>query len=371
MRGLVVDILDGHVGGVNADAECLEGFLPQASWTDLRSFLVSVSMESLLLRGLESTLRYWLRTFSREQFRLRGRSIQLYDLDVDGDALHASLGLPPTLQITEARIRNLELRIASITNVHREPIVAEIDELELTISEKLYSDLGYIPGGLPSSSSGDAYGYGYSDKLADGMTLRIGRVHMLLETKGVSHQKGAATWIPPVASITITNLELFTTDERWQIVPLNQARDFSINKGAIYVFKKLFWESLSLDLLPPKSDHIRSNSTASSHRHDNDERMQRGERILDKVSGCGFITVQRTEMNIPSGLEVRIHVPEILSSRISEPGLQALLRFVTGVFICMSREEANVRSFQSVDEAARTVIVFKVDQVFFECQGYW
>ncbi|XP_024396760.1 uncharacterized protein [Physcomitrium patens] len=321
-------------------------------------------MESLLLRGLESTLRYWLRTFSREQFRLRGRSIQLYDLDVDGDALHASLGLPPTLQITEARIRNLELRIASITNVHREPIVAEIDELELTISEKLYSDLGYIPGGLPSSSSGDAYGYGYSDKLADGMTLRIGRVHMLLETKGVSHQKGAATWIPPVASITITNLELFTTDERWQIVPLNQARDFSINKGAIYVFKKLFWESLSLDLLPPKSDHIRSNSTASSHRHDNDERMQRGERILDKVSGCGFITVQRTEMNIPSGLEVRIHVPEILSSRISEPGLQALLRFVTGVFICMSREEANVRSFQSVDEAARTVIVFKVDQVF-------
>lgn len=37
-------------------------------------------------------------------------------------------------------------QIASITNVHREPIVAEIDELELTISEKLYSDLGYIPG---------------------------------------------------------------------------------------------------------------------------------------------------------------------------------------------------------------------------------
>lgn len=31
--------------------------------------------------------------------------------DVDGDAIHASLGLPPTLRVTEARIRNLELRV--------------------------------------------------------------------------------------------------------------------------------------------------------------------------------------------------------------------------------------------------------------------
>ena len=38
------------------------------------------------------------------------------------------------------------LQIASITNVHREPSVVSIDELELVISEKLLSDLGYIPG---------------------------------------------------------------------------------------------------------------------------------------------------------------------------------------------------------------------------------
>lgn len=37
-------------------------------------------MESLLLRGLESTFRYWLKSFNREQFRLLGRSFQLYDL---------------------------------------------------------------------------------------------------------------------------------------------------------------------------------------------------------------------------------------------------------------------------------------------------
>ncbi len=143
-------------------------------------------MESLLLRALESTLRYWLKTFSRDQFKLRGRSIHLHNLgkgklspppnqkwkknrssivlipppqvhsrqtiyfhfvcvcccwasfstcwirsedsdlyilfhiilflwvvvqDVDGAALHASMGLPPSLQVTEARANRLELKV--------------------------------------------------------------------------------------------------------------------------------------------------------------------------------------------------------------------------------------------------------------------
>jgi hypothetical protein len=317
-------------------------------------------MESLLLRGLESTLRYWLKTFNREQFRLLGRSFQLYDLDVDGDAIHASLGLPPTLRVTEARIRNLELRVASITNVHREPIVVDIDVLDLVISEKLYSDLGYIPGTLPSDSSADGNGYGYSDKLADGMTIKIGRIHIMLETKGGTPREGTATKTPEVASITITNLELYTTDDKWQIVPLTQARDFSVNKGAIYVFKKLVWESLSLELLPPRSGHMRSNDRMD---HEGGT-MRRGERILDNVSGCGFITIQRTDMNRPFGLEFQLHIPEILSSRLSEAGLQALLRFLTGITICLSREEANLRSFKSADEAGRTVFGLKVDYLF-------
>jgi hypothetical protein len=68
-------------------------------------------MESLLLRALESTLRHWLKSFSRDQFKLRGRSVQLNDLDVKGDVLHASIGLPPSLRVTEARIGKLVLKV--------------------------------------------------------------------------------------------------------------------------------------------------------------------------------------------------------------------------------------------------------------------
>ncbi|KAI3502395.1 hypothetical protein L1887_30429 [Cichorium endivia] len=52
-----------------------------------------------------------------------------------------------------------------------------------------------------------------------------------------------------MASITIRNILLYTTNENWQAVNLKEARYFSNDKKFIYVFK-LEWEHLSIDLLP-------------------------------------------------------------------------------------------------------------------------
>jgi hypothetical protein len=68
------------------------------------------------------------------------------------------------------------------------------------------------------------------------MTVHVETVHMLLETKAGKKGEGGATW-GSFVSITMRNLNLFTTNEYWQVVPLNQAREFSNNKRAIYVFK--------------------------------------------------------------------------------------------------------------------------------------
>jgi len=38
------------------------------------------SMESILARALEYTLKYWLKSFSRDQFKLHGRTVQLSNL---------------------------------------------------------------------------------------------------------------------------------------------------------------------------------------------------------------------------------------------------------------------------------------------------
>lgn len=37
-------------------------------------------MESILARALEYTLGYWLKSFTRDQFKLQGRTVQLSNL---------------------------------------------------------------------------------------------------------------------------------------------------------------------------------------------------------------------------------------------------------------------------------------------------
>lgn len=112
-------------------------------------------MESILARALEYTLKYWLKSFSRDQFKLQGRTAQLSNLgrvllailfelhffstrvcvcvcgaefreldlkfsvvfffwlvDINGDALHASMGLPPALNVTTAKVGKLEIVVS-------------------------------------------------------------------------------------------------------------------------------------------------------------------------------------------------------------------------------------------------------------------
>eukprot|EP00249_Psilotum_nudum_P020301 c27644_g1_i1 orf=1-315(-) len=93
-------------------------------------------MESLLARALESKLRYWLRSFTREQFKLQGRTVQLCNLDINGEVLHSGIGLPPSLLVSQARVGRLEIKLPSLSNVQMEPIVVEIDKLDLVLVEK-------------------------------------------------------------------------------------------------------------------------------------------------------------------------------------------------------------------------------------------
>ncbi|KAI9077045.1 hypothetical protein K1719_041001 [Acacia pycnantha] len=55
-----------------------------------------------------------------------------------------------------------------------------------------------------------------NNQIADGMTIQIHTVNLLLETRGGACSQGGSTWAPPMASITICNLLLYTTNEEWQ-----------------------------------------------------------------------------------------------------------------------------------------------------------
>ncbi|CAN6694537.1 unnamed protein product [Malus baccata var. baccata] len=328
-------------------------------------------MESILARALEYTLKYWLKSFSRDQFKLQGRTVQLSNLDINGDALHSSMGLPPALNVATAKVGKLEIVLPSVSNVQIEPIVVQIDRLDLVLEEK--SDLDErSPRSSPSSSSSAmGSGYGFADKIADGMTLEILTVNLLLETRGGGRSQEGASWASPLGSITIRNLFLYTTNENWQVVSLKESREFSSDKKFIYLFKKLEWESLSIDLLPHPDMFMDANiaRTEDGRNQRDDDGAKRvffgGERFIEGISGQAYITVQRTELNSPLGLEVQLHITEAICPAISEPGLRALLRFMTGLYVCLNRGDVDSNTQQrSTQAAGRSIVSIVVDHIF-------
>ncbi|CAN4104077.1 unnamed protein product [Withania somnifera] len=271
-------------------------------------------MESIIARALEYTLKYWLKSFSRDQFKLQGCTAQLSNLDINGDVLHASAGLPPALNVSTAKVGKLEIILPSVSNVQIEPIVVQIDRLDLVLEER--DDIVTPRSSSSAASSGSSSkgnGYGFADKIADGMTLQVRTVNLLLETHGGARRRGGASWASPMASITIHNLLLYTTNENWEVVNLKEARDFSSGKEFTYVFK---------------------------------------------------ITIQRTELNSPLGLEVQLHVTEAVCPALSEPGLRALLRFMTGLYVCINRGGVNPNQQRSTEAAGRSLVSIILDHIF-------
>ncbi|XP_028192256.1 uncharacterized protein LOC114377963 isoform X7 [Glycine soja] len=324
-------------------------------------------MESILGRALEYTLKHWLKSFSRDQFKLQGRTVQLYNLDLNGDVLHSSVGFPPALNVTAAKVGKLEITLPSVSNVQIEPIIVQIDRLNLVLEE----NFDFEPSETQPSASTKGSGYGFADKIADGMTIQIDTVNLLLETRGSASRQGGATWTPPMASITIHNLLLYTTNESWEVVNLKEAREFSSNKKYIYVFKKLEWESLSIDLLPHPdmfTDATLGRSQEGANLRDEDGAKRvlfGGERFIEGISGEAYITIQRTELNSPFGLEVQLHVTEAVCPALSEPGLRALLRFITGLYVCLNRGNVDFKAQQRSTEAAgRSLVSIVVDHIF-------
>ncbi|XP_071692134.1 uncharacterized protein [Rutidosis leptorrhynchoides] len=325
-------------------------------------------MESIMARALEYTLKYWLKSFSRDQFKLQGRTCQLSNLDISGEALHTSLGLPPALTVSMAKADKLDIVLPYLSNVQLEPIVLQIDKLDVVLEEN--DDLDSrrrTSSAQAASNSSKGSGYGFAEKIADGMTLEIQTVNILLETHGGGRHDQGSTWASPMASITIRNLVLYTTNESWQVVNLKAARDFSSKKNFIYVFRKLEWEYLCIDLLP-HPDMLADNSDEGSSQKDDDGAKRvffGGQRFIDRISGEAYITIQRTYLNIPLGLEVQVHITEAICPSLSEPGLRALLRFLTGLYVCLNREDVNPNDQQQLAEAAgNTLVAFMVDHIF-------
>ncbi|XP_020401538.1 uncharacterized protein [Zea mays] len=76
------------------------------------------------------------------------------------------------------------------------------------------------------------------------------------------------------------------------------------------------------------------------------------------------ITVQRTEQNNPLGLEVQLHITEVVCPALSEPGLRAFLPFMTGVSVCLNRGDIDPKAQQLAEAAGSSLVSIIVDHIF-------
>eukprot|EP00850_Spirogloea_muscicola_P019215 SM000186S04133 [mRNA] locus=s186:152262:159568:+ [translate_table: standard] len=362
-------------------------------------------MESLLAAALDSKLRYYLKTYSRDQFRLTGRTVQLSNLayklhctsfimihharsnvtqqlktrlympssELNGFVLHAILGLPSTVHVAQAKVEKLEIKLPTFSNISAEPTVVSISTLDLVISETLSTDFDAAVASAASAAS-KSTSYGFADKIADGMTVEVGTLNLTVETKGrnISGGQAAAAWIPPMASITLKGVTLMTTNESWQVVNLNDTRQFFKDRKCIYIFRKLEWSCLSIDLLPHPDmfldDKLVSPQVAGSGSRGADGAKRAffgGERFLDNITGVVHVTMHRSETNNPIGLEVDLELSDALCPAVSEPGLRALMRCMTGMYGCLNRADRKpVTQVQLADAASRSYMKASLSSIF-------
>eukprot|EP00897_Mesotaenium_endlicherianum_P010905 jgi/Mesen1/9843/ME000070S09124 len=324
-------------------------------------------MESLLATALHSKLKYYIKGYTRDQFRLQGKTLSLSKLELNGDVLHAIIGLPSTLRVSVAKVDKLEIKLPGYANIKAEPTVVSICTLDLVLQETGKNEPPVST--TANTPSAKSTSYGLADRIADGMTVEVGTVNLMLETRGGSKVSGHAdsSWIPPICNITIKNMLLYTTNQFWEVVGLNETRDFFSALKAIYIFKKLEWESLSIALLP-HPDMFNEMAMSAQGGGGGDDGAKRaffgGEHLIDNVSGNAYVTMHRTEQNNPLGLEVDVKLSEALCPALSEPGLRALMRFMTGMYACLNRADIKSSTQLEAEAAGRTYVSATVDNIF-------
>jgi hypothetical protein len=77
-------------------------------------------MESLLAKALESKLKYWLKSFTRDQFKLKGRTVELCNLGKPSIflaiMLHVLIKIDKMMAMMPERSQELDQPIRDLDN---------------------------------------------------------------------------------------------------------------------------------------------------------------------------------------------------------------------------------------------------------------
>nr|GMC76574.1 UHRF1-binding protein 1-like [Ipomoea batatas] len=277
-------------------------------------------MESIIARALEYTLKYWLKSFSRDQFKLQGRTAQLSNLDLNGDALHASVGLPPALNVTTAKVGKLEIIVSTLSYFGLHFIILNYQYIFDILSHFFYyyGVLGWLIANTAPENS---------------FEQSLNLLNMMAVTPG-------------------DNLLPSENDDYYIFFYLHEEQWLCLSVWAIPDDFIFFW--------------------LWSISNDNTRRARGGRGLLFIEEQLVFhfskeisLTALFTRSNGRMEMEIDFHKTSKYCFLLSQARLRALLRFMTGLYVCLNRGDVNPNAQQHSSEAAgRSLVSFVVDHIF-------
>uniref|UniRef100_T1JHD7 Uncharacterized protein n=1 Tax=Strigamia maritima TaxID=126957 RepID=T1JHD7_STRMM len=191
-------------------------------------------MASLIKNGILKHLSKFTKNLSADKINvstLKGEG-ELTNLELNEEVLMDLLELPVWIRLTKAVCNKVSCKIMW-TKLKSVPIYLNLDEVlvEMETCEELRPHSTQTS--VPNYSSGGKYGF--SDKVFDGMTVRVNSIVVNFNSKAFH------------ASFHLTRLCLDSRTPTWQKSDLRMTRLKEPTSGELLIFKQVEWQTLRLE----------------------------------------------------------------------------------------------------------------------------
>jgi hypothetical protein len=230
-------------------------------------------MEALVNKVLKKQLKLFIKNFNPDQLSvsaMKGEG-QMTDLALSEKVIQELLYIPMNLEVTKASCDLLNIKVPW-TSLNSKPVVLTLNKVDIDLREPV--EISHMPSALKKSKPKT------KSDLTDNMQVVVNNVHMTVQTLG-----------GPLVMIDLDDILIQSTNNKWEVVDLAQARDFDKDQGIESLYKKLTVRAINLALITEKSSHMVLNQMPlkilfSSKRRGKDWTLLRAdlEFILEKIN---------------------------------------------------------------------------------------
>eukprot|EP01124_Arcella_intermedia_P018070 TRINITY_DN25040_c0_g1_i1.p1 TRINITY_DN25040_c0_g1~~TRINITY_DN25040_c0_g1_i1.p1 ORF type:complete len:1188 (-),score=283.73 TRINITY_DN25040_c0_g1_i1:91-3609(-) len=257
-------------------------------------------MDKVLLKFLKTEIEYFFKDFKQEDLNtnLFKGNLELTNLRLNTDVLQDALSpIVPYIQVDSAIVEKFKLRVP-FSSIKSKATEVWISRIDIKCSEPV--DFEEFQNSIKKTAETKQkevvktgkYEYTLVDRVLDGVQVTIDHIHVSMALLGRYKHARPGNWTPHILDVNIYDVQVYSVDEKWRKVGIQETRAYTHGKPHVWHFKESTFK-LSVKLLPPKD------ASGSSIPLDPVP-------ILDRLSVKFRLTQQRLNINETIGTEMTL-----------------------------------------------------------------